>query len=40
MANYTARKFPDFFGSLLGAAKTVTYVSCAHLVVMGGVIWC
>ena len=30
--NYTARKFSDFFGSLMGAAKTVPRVSCACLV--------
>jgi hypothetical protein len=40
MMNYTARKFSDFFGSLLGAEKTVLRVSCTHLVVLGGVTWC
>ena len=38
--NYTARKFSDFFGSLMGAAKTVPHVSCTRLVVLGGVTWC
>ena len=40
MKNYSARKFLDFFGSLLGAAKTVPRVSCARLIVLGVVTWC